>query len=304
MIKAKSLFASLRVFMARFDFVTERPQFFDEFRVWSQKSKLRLVFFEFVLFGLKQGWAALFGGLLLGAILVSRYWFPFSSFMHRYDFLFIYAVSIQAALIFFKLETLQEAKVILLFHIVGTAMELFKTAVGSWTYPETAIFRIEGVPLFTGFMYAAVGSYLARVWRAFDFQFTNYPPIWQTSLLSLFIYVNFFAHHYLPDIRILLFGVLGILYFKTRVYFRVDERHYWMPLLLGFFLVSVFIWFGEQIGTFAKAWRYPNQVDGWQLVSIGKLGSWYLLMIISFVMVTWLHPIERRFMQNDRGDDL
>lgn len=38
---------------------------------------------------------------------------------------------------------------------------------------------------------------------------------------------------------------------------------------------------------------YPNQVDGWQLVSISKLGSWFLLMIISVVLVTWVYPPRR-----------
>ena len=53
---------------------------------------------------------------------------------------------------------LEEAKVILAFHLVGTAMELFKTHMGSWEYPEPSLLRIGGVPLFSGFMYAAVGS--------------------------------------------------------------------------------------------------------------------------------------------------
>ena len=35
--------------------------------------------------------------------------------------------------------------------------------------------RIGGVPLFTGFMYAAVGSYLVRVYRLFDLRFDRYP---------------------------------------------------------------------------------------------------------------------------------
>ena len=59
-----------------------------------------------------------------------------------------------------------------------------------------------------------------------------------------------------------------------------------MPLLLGFVLVALFIWFAENIGTFANAWRYPNQSHVWQVVSIAKLGSWFLLMIISYVMVS------------------
>jgi uncharacterized membrane protein YoaT (DUF817 family) len=69
------------------------------------------------------------------------------------------------------------------------------------------------------------------------------------------------------------------------VWFRADQAHRPMPLLLGLILVALFIWFAENLGTFAKAWTYPNQDAGWELVSFAKLGSWYLLMIISFVLV-------------------
>ena len=61
-----------------------------------------------------------------------------------------------------------------------------------------------------------------------------------------------------------------------------------MPLLLGWLLVALFIWLAENIGTFARAWSYPGQEDGWQMVGIAKLGSWYLLMYISFVLVAWV----------------
>ena len=54
-----------------------------------------------------------------------------------------------------------------------------------------------------------------------------------------------------------------------------------MPLLLGLVLVSVFIWFSENIGTFTKIWLYPSQRHGWSMVSIDKLGSWFLLIIIT-----------------------
>jgi hypothetical protein len=30
---------------------------------------------------------------------------------------------------------------------------------------------------------------------------------------------------------------------------------------------------------------YPNQRHGWTLVTFGKLGAWFLLMIISYVLV-------------------
>ena len=39
----------------------------------------------------------------------------------------------------FRLETWEEAKVIFVFHVVGTAMEIFKTSVGSWIYPEPSL---------------------------------------------------------------------------------------------------------------------------------------------------------------------
>ena len=73
------------------------------------------------------------------------------------------------------------------------------------------------------------------------------------------------------------------------IWFKSDEEHRPMPLLLGLSLVALFIWFAENIGTFAKAWTYPSQDAGWHMVSFAKLGSWFLLMIISFVLVAALH---------------
>lgn len=241
---------------------------------------------EFIVFGVKQAWACLFGGLMLAMIMASALFYPDDASLNRYDALFLGALMIQLGMIAFRLETYDEVKVILVFHVVGTAMEIFKTSVGSWIYPEDAIFRIADVPMFSGFMYAAVGSYLARVTRIFDFRFTHYPPLWTTLVLAALVYVNFFSHHYLPDIRIVLFAFVLLIFGRTRVYFRVFRFRLWMPLVVGFGLVAVFIWFAENIGTLSRAWLYPNQANGWSLVSIQKLGSWYLLMIISFVLVT------------------
>lgn len=241
--------------------------------------------YEFLLFGFKQAWACLFGGLMLALLLGTFLFYPANAPLARYDFLTIAALAIQLAMLAFRLETLDEAKVILIFHIVGTVMELFKTANGSWLYPEASILRIGEVPLFSGFMYAAVGSYIARIWRIFDFRFSHYPPIWTTYALAAAIYVNFFAHHWLPDIRYVLFALTALLFWRCRIWFRPWRRPRWMPLLFGWLLVALFIWFAENIGTFARAWTYPGQEDGWEMVSLAKLGSWYLLMIISFVLV-------------------
>ncbi len=242
--------------------------------------------YEFLRFGIKQGWACLFGGLMCALLIGTYLWYPRDASLARYDSLFLAALAIQAGLLAFRMETLEEAKTIFLFHVVGTAKEVFKTHVGSWIYPEPSLFRIGGVPLFTGFMYAAVGSYLSRVWRLFDFRFAHHPPLAATVALSVAIYVNFFTHHYVVDLRYGLFLATALLFGRTRVYFKVWRVHRWMPLLLGFFLVTLFIWFAENIGTFSGAWLYPNQLKGWSIVPVAKLGSWFLLMIISYVMVS------------------
>ncbi|RDV07854.1 DUF817 domain-containing protein [Sphingorhabdus pulchriflava] len=245
--------------------------------------------YEFLLFGFKQGWACLFGGLMLALLLATHFLYPDDAELSRYDFLTLAALAIQLAMLLFRLETWEEAKVILIFHIVGTVMELFKTAHGSWIYPEDSLLRIGGVPLFSGFMYAAVGSYIARVWRIFDFRFSTYPKPIHTYVLGVAIYINFFSHHWLPDIRLVLFTAMGLLFWRTRIWFRVWREYRWMPLLVGLFLVATFIWFAENIGTFARAWSYPTQQAGWHLVSPSKLGAWMLLMYISFILVAAVH---------------
>ncbi|WP_428640885.1 DUF817 domain-containing protein [Roseibium sp.] len=248
---------------------------------------------EFLAFGLKQAYACLFGGLLLGLILLTRFFYPESAAFARYDFLFVCALALQAGMLISRLETLDEAKIILVFHIVGTVMEVFKTAAGSWVYPEESLFRIGGVPLFTGFMYASVGSYLARVSRIFDFAYTAYPPFWATCLFALAIYVNFFSHHFIMDFRLALFACLLLLYGRTWIHFSVFRYRHKMPLVLGFFLVALFIWIAENIGTFARVWQYPSQQAEWSLVSLSKLNAWVLLMIISFVLVTIVNRPQR-----------
>lgn len=258
-------------------------------RTATVKGRWSAALFEFVAFGVKQAWACLFGGAMLALILATHLFYPDDAALSRYDFLVLAALSLQLGLIFSGLETWEEARVILLFHIVGTAMEVFKTGAGSWTYPEDSFLRIGAVPLFSGFMYAAVGSYIARVWRIFEFRFTRFPPLWAQALLALSIYVNFFSHHYTVDIRpALLIGAV-LLYGRCMVWYRPDRTERRMPLVIGFALVALFIWLAENIATFARAWTYPGQGEVWHMVSIQKFGAWYLLMIISFVLVAYIH---------------
>jgi uncharacterized membrane protein YoaT (DUF817 family) len=241
--------------------------------------------YEFLRFGAKQAWASLFAGVAIGLMIVTWRFYPVGAPLARYDVLLLCMVAVQAGMLAGRFETLEEAKIILIYHVVGTAMEIFKTSTGAWIYPEPNFFRIGGVPLFSGFMYSCVGSYICRCWRLFDFEFTDHPRRVSLVVLSVAIYVNFFSHHYIADLRWLLIAGAGWLFMGTRVHFRVWHRKRTMPLLLGLLLVALFIWCSENAGTFTKIWLYPSQRTGWSMVSFGKLGSWFLLLIISYTLV-------------------
>ena len=244
---------------------------------------------EFVVFGLKQGWACIFGAALLAVLMAARLWYPDGAGLARNDFLTLAAVAIQVLMVVFRLETLRELRVIILFHLVGTVMELFKTDVGSWSYEAEGILRIGAVPLFSGFMYAAVGSYMVRVYRLFDLRFANYPRRWITAIAAAAIYANFFTHHYIWDLRWVLLAAVVIIYGRCVMHFRVFRKHHRMPLVIAFLLVALFIWIAENIATWSGAWLYPSQMEGWHPVSLDKLVSWFLLMIISVVLVAWVY---------------
>jgi uncharacterized membrane protein YoaT (DUF817 family) len=249
------------------------------------RARLPFALAEFVMFVLKQGWACLFGGLLLAAIIITKLLWQPGWPVHRYDALFLFAIGTQALFLWTKLETWEEARVILLFHLTGTAMEWFKVSAGSWAYPEQGIFVVLSVPLFSGFMYASVGSYMARVIRVFEMRFAPYPPYWITLVLAGAIYVNFFAHHFVADIRPALFVATIALYARTRIWFRISDRQWWMPLPLAAFLSALALWVAENVGTATGTWAYSGQLPG-QVVSFAKLGSWYLLLYVAFVTVT------------------
>jgi uncharacterized membrane protein YoaT (DUF817 family) len=138
-------------------------------------------------------------------------------------------------------------------------------------------------------MYSAVGSYIARVWRIFAFRFETYPKRIHTIIIAIAIYVNFFTHHFIMDVRyIILVGVL-LTFGRTRIYFKPNQKYYSMNLAFGFLLVAIFIWFAENIATYTKVWIYPSQTHIWHMVGPEKILAWFLLMIISFVLVSLLH---------------
>lgn len=248
---------------------------------------------EAAVFVVKQAWACLFGATLLLVIVAARLWYPADAAIVRDDALTVAAVLIQVVMIASRLESGRELWVIVLFHVAGTVIELFKTEVGSWAYEADGVLRIAGVPLFSGFMYAAVGSYMVRVYRLFDLRFRRYPPVWITTVLALLIYANFFTQHYVWDIRWVLLAAIIAVWAPTVMHARIWRRSIRIPILAAFAGVALFIYLAENIATWAGAWLYPHQVDGWEPVSLSKLSSWFLLMILSIVMVTWVYPPRR-----------
>jgi uncharacterized membrane protein YoaT (DUF817 family) len=248
---------------------------------------------EFLYFGAKEARACLFAGLFFAAVFLM----PRTGLwgVPRYDALLIFALAVQAWMVWARLETLDELKAICLFHLIGFALEVFKTSAGiqSWSYPDFAYTKLFGVPLFSGFMYAAVGSYIIQAWRLFDLRIRHHPPYWMAATIAIAIYVNFFTHHFIADFRWYLAACILGLYARSTVVFRPFDRDRRMPLLLAFILIGFFIWLAENAATFLGVWRYPHQIGGWTTVHVAKWSSWSLLVIMTFTIVASLKHIRK-----------
>ena len=249
---------------------------------------------EFLYFGVKEARACLFVVLFFAAVFTVPRAGLFG--IARYDLLLAWALAIQAFMLATKLETWDEFKAIGLFHAVGFALEAFKThpAIGSWSYPDPALTKLFGVPLFAGFMYASVGSYVIQAWRLLDLRIRHHPPYWMGATLAIAIYANFFTHHFIGDYRWYLAALALGLYARTIVVYRPLDRERRMPLLLGFVLVGFFVWIAENISTFFHVWRYPDQMGAWAAVHVGKWSSWALLVVMTFTIVAGLKHIKAR----------
>ena len=247
---------------------------------------------EFVWFGIQEARACVFAGSFFALLAVSRY-VPLGG-LPRYDFILLGALAIQILMVATKLETFDELRAICVFHAVGFALEAFKTqpAIGSWSYPEFGWSKVLGVPLYSGFMYAAIASYMIQAWRLLDLELVDPPNPRASAILAALIYLNFFTHHFIGDFRWVLAAVLIVMFRRTKVRFTPRKMRLAMPLLLAFALIGFFIWVGENIGTLLHGWRYPDQVDGWRMVSRGKVSSWALLVVLTFVIVADLKALK------------
>lgn len=240
---------------------------------------------EIFVFGAKQARACLFPGVFIAILLLSSHVPLFG--LARYDFIFVGAVLAQAALVASGVESRDEVLTLCAFHALGVVLEVFKTnpAIASWSYPEEGFFEVFGVPLYSGFMYAAVASYMCQAWRLLDLELENYPSYALSVPLSAGIYLNFFTHHFIPDARWALAAGVFAVFYRTKVHFTATDRRRSMPLVLSFVCIGFFVWIAENLSTYLGAWTYPGQAGGWQVVSLQKISSWCLLVIVSFVIV-------------------
>ena len=200
------------------------------------------------------------------------------------DALLVWCLGVTLVLWLAGWETGREVAVIVGFHLVGLGLELFKVRQGSWSYPDTGLATIGGVPLYSGVMYAAVGSYVCQAWRRFHLRITGYRP-WATAGVAGLIYLNFFTSHVTYDVRLVLALALLFVTRRTWVHFTVGRHRYAMPLALSFVLIGFFLWAAENAATMLRAWQYPSQESVWTLVHAAKLGSWSLLVVVSIVLV-------------------
>jgi uncharacterized membrane protein YoaT (DUF817 family) len=242
-------------------------------------------------FGLLEARSCIFAAGVFGLLALSQV-VPLP--IARYDALLIGCLALTAVLWALRVETTREVLVIGVFHLVGLVLELFKVRMGSWSYPEDAVTKVGGVPLFSGFMYAAVGSYMCQAWRLLKLDLHRYRPI-ATAVAATAAYANFFTHHWIPDLRLLAAAALVVSTWRTRVTFQVGSVRYRMPLAVSFLLIGGFLWLAENAATFLGAWRYPDQLQVWRVVHVSKFGSWALLVSVSFVLVAALKRIEHRW---------
>lgn len=241
-------------------------------------------------FGYHQAMSCIFPVAIFGTLaLTSVFGVPF---LHRYDAILLILLGVQCLMYRSGLETLDEIKVICVFHLIGLALELYKVQMGSWSYPEPGYTKLFGVPLYSGFMYASVASFMCQVWRRLRMDMTGWPGLMPSVLLGGAIYFNFFTHHFIPDFRWWLTALVFVVFRKTWIIYRVRAASYRMPLTLAFVIVGFFIWAAENIATFLGAWTYPDQHEAWRMVSFSKISSWFLLVIISVIIVAQLKHVK------------
>ena len=125
--------------------------------------------------------------------------------LYRYDALFLAAdPRSRSAFLALKLESFDEAKVILIYHWSAPPWRSSRSHMGSWSYPEPASCASPACRSSP----ASCTRRSEATWRAPSASSTCASRTTRASsgrlLLAAAIYVNFFSHHFLLDMRWLL----------------------------------------------------------------------------------------------------
>ncbi len=248
---------------------------------------------EFICFGLKQVIGIIFGlSLVVGFVLTTNS-------TYRYDILFVYALIIQIVLYKIGFESKRDILVVTIFHLIGLSMELIEVSINhSWSYTSTGIFYIASVPIFTGFMYASVGSYMAKEFKLLKLRLNRMPSNAFLIIFSILIYMNFILNNHIYDFRYILLITMFIVYSRANLHFTPATNEYKFSLPIAFLLIGFFIWIAENISTYLGIWSYPDQVPVWHMVHFSKITSWMLLSIVSFNLVYLLIYKNRELTSN------
>lgn len=274
-----------------------RGRNYSAFGFGSMRKRLPYYSKIFLYFGIKNALSCSFPVFIFILLAVSKqleyHW------IYRYDFLLILCIMHQYCMVKWKIESRNELLVICLFHGLGLLMEVYKVHHGSWSYPEPGLTKFWGVPLYSGFMYASVASFMCQAWHWFDLKVIHPPPRSVSVMLAAAIYLNFFTHHYIYDFRWILLGIVVLLYVPARILYAPYKRYFSMPVVLSMTLIGVFIWFAENIATYFGAWKYTYQHHNWVMVDAGKLSSWILMSIVSYIIVIELKRMQGKVQESD-----
>lgn len=191
-----------------------------------------------------------------------------------------------------KIEMPKEFGTVFLFHGLGVGLEMFKVNHGGWSYPEEAWWKLLGVPLYSGFMYASVGSFILACWKRFEIELVEFRSQRAMTILMVLIYANFFTNYWILDMKPTLLAVALWLFWKTKLVVRNplsdgDEKAR-VPLFALFPTLGLALWLAENVGTLFGSWQYPRQTHGWTFVPPDKLLSWTVLVMVSFLLVASL----------------
>ncbi len=230
-----------------------------------------------------QAQSCLFAFSLVGLIALT--YFVELPWLLRYDWLFVLCLLIQYLMVRSGLETWRDAMVVAVFHVLGVGLELYKVSQGSWFYPGESVMSVGPVPLYAGFMYGSIASYMCLAWRKHSLRSSGWPAPAVALPIGVAIYAQFFYNGWPVAVRLLMLVAVLFAFRKSVVHFDCIGERWRMPMPLAFVLIGSMIYVAENISTYFAGWRYAEQAVVWQPVHPVKLVAWALLMTVSLIIV-------------------